>query len=276
VRLERLNAMLEGNAQMSILIGPPVAGVLIGFFGAANVLWIDAASSFVSLLAMLLVPGDIQGVMRERATGFVSDLREGLRFLWREKVVRAIAGCLAISNAFGAPFYSLMMAVYAKERFDDARYLGLMLSSAGLGLLVGNALYGWRGYRLPRRPLMMLTLLSFSISMWPLPLDLPFAVIVLLIGVGGFCDGPVNPLLVTVRQERIPIEMRGRVFAATSAFSQLFPPLTIALAGLMIEQFGLKETMVFFAGATLISGAVMAVLPVWKRLDETAPGIAAH
>jgi MFS family permease len=272
LRLERVNAFLEGNNQIAILIGPPVAGVLIGFFGAANVLWLDAASSFVSLLAvLLLVPANIQVRARQQATGFVADLREGLRFLWRDKVIRAIAASLATANAFGAPFFSLMFAVYAKRRFDDARYLGLMLSVAGVGLVLGTVAYGWLVYRLPRRLVLIFSYLTFSLAMWPLVFDLPFLPLLILIGIGGFFDGPINPLLVTVRLERIPIEMRGRVFAATSAFAQLFPPMTIGLAGLMIERVGLRETMVFFASGSLISGVLMAIHPIWKRLDESAP-----
>ena len=150
VRLERVNAMLEGNWQLSILLGPPVAGVLIGFLGAANVLWIDAASSLISFVALvLLIPANIHENVRAASQGYLRDLKAGLQFLWRDQVLRWISLMLSVSNAFGAPVFSLVMAVYIKDRFDDPRYLGLLLSASGVGLLIGNAFYGWLRGRYP-------------------------------------------------------------------------------------------------------------------------------
>jgi MFS family permease len=272
VRLERVNSLLEGNFQIAFLLGPPVAGVLIGVLGASNVLWIDAASSLISLTAILVfIPRTIHGRARTRSNGYVADLREGLRFLWHDSVLRWISITLAVSNAFGAPFFSLMFAVYAKDRFDDARYLGLMLSAFGLGAVVGTALYGWIGFRFSRRMIMMVVLAGFPVAYLPIALSLPFALMLGIFLVSGLFDGPINPMLVTVRLERIPVELRGRVFASTSAVSQLFPPMTIPLAGLMIEQFGLRTTAITFTIGSLVSGLLLAALPVWRRLDETAP-----
>lgn len=273
VRLERVNSLLEGNFHIAFLLGPPFAGIMIAFLGASNVLWIDAASSLLSLAAIaVFIPRAIHGEIRSHTEGYVKDLRAGLRFLWDDAVLRWISIMLAIANAFGAPFYSLMFAVYAKNRFDDARYLGLMLSAFGLGAVIGTALYGWIGFRASRRAFVLVFLLGLSIGYWPIVATLPFAAMLGCILAGGAIDGPINPLLVTVRLERIPIELRGRVFSATSAIAQLFPPLTIPLAGLMIEEVSLRATATVFATCGLSSGLLMALLPVWRRLDDTAPG----
>ena len=87
--------------------------------------------------------------------------------------------------------------------------------------------------------------------------------------IGGLFDGPINPLLVSVRLERIPVALRGRVFAATSAFAQLMPAFTIPLAGLMAEKLGVRTTVLILASAAQIVAILMAIQPVWKRLDET-------
>jgi MFS family permease len=271
VRLERVNAMLEGNWQISILLGPPVAGVLIGVMGAANVLWIDAASSLISFAAiLLLVPANIHEHIRTASQGYVQDLRIGLHFLWRDQVLRWISLMLAISNAFGSPFYSLIIAVYIKERYDDPRYLGLLLSATGVGLLLGTTLYGAVGYRWSRAHIMRLAMILITLSYWPFGFQLSFPVLMVFVAIGGFVDGPLNPLLVTVRLERIPTELRGRVFAATSAMAQMFPAFTIPLAGWMIERFDLTPTVFILAAGAQIANLLMARLPVWDRLDETA------
>ena len=273
VRLERVNSFLEGNNQISILLGPPVAGVLISVIGASNVLWIDAGSSLLSLAAILVfVPKFIHGPARDHIGGYVSDLKAGLRFFWQDQVLRWIAMSLALGNAFGAPFYSLMLAVYIKDRYDDARYLGIFLSAFGLGALIGTVLYGAFGFRVSRHVLMVVFLLSLPLIFITVATTLPVVVALGLLAVSGLSDGPVNPMLVTVRMERIPIELRGRVFAATSAVSQLLPPATIPLAGLLIEQFGLRATAITLLIGSSIAGVAVALNPIWRRLDETGPG----
>lgn len=271
VRLERVNALLEGNSQVAFLLGPPLAGVLIAFMGASNVLWIDAATSIVSAISILaFVPVRIHRAVQRVSTSYLADIKEGLRFLWRDDVIRWISLTLAITNAFGAPFFSLMWAVYAKERFDDPRYLGLILSASGVGMVIGVAFYGWIGFRVSRRQTMIAFLLFLTIAYWPLATSLPFVALLILLAIGGLFDGPVNPMLVTVRLERIPQELRGRVFAATSAVSQVFPPATILLAGLMIEHLSLRTTVIVLAGGAQVTGIAIALLPVWHRLDESA------
>jgi MFS family permease len=272
VRLERVNALLEGNNQVAFLLGPPLAGVLIALLGASNVLWIDAGTSLISAISILaFVPAAIHRTVARMSTSYVADIKEGLRFLWRDDVIRWIALTLAITNAFGAPFFSLIWPVYAKERFDDPRYLGLMLSASGVGMVIGVAFYGWIGFRISRRQTMIAFLIFLTIAYWPLATSLPFVALLILIGVGGLFDGPVNPMLVTVRLERIPQELRGRVFAATSAVSQVFPPATILLTGLMIEQLSLRTTVIVLAAGAQVTGIAIALLSVWRRLDETAP-----
>jgi MFS family permease len=272
VRLERVNAMLEGNWQLSILLGPPIAGVLIGFMGAANVLWIDGASSLISFAALLLlIPANIHERARAASHGYLRDLGAGIQFLWRDQVLRWISIMLAISNAFGAPVFSLIMAVYIKDRFDDPRYLGFLLSASGIGLMIGNAFYGWRGFRLPRRWVVTMFLITYTLVIWPFAFTFPFPVLLVLVALGGLFDGPVNPLLVTVRLERIPVELRGRVFAATSATAQAFPAFTIPLAGWAIEGVGLTSTVVIIAIGAQVTGLLMSLLPAWAHLDDTAP-----
>jgi MFS family permease len=264
--------MLEGNWQLSILLGPPIAGVLIGFMGAANVLWIDGASSLISFAALLLlIPANIHERARAASHGYLRDLRAGIQFLWRDQVLRWISIMLAISNAFGAPVFSLIMAVYIKDRFDDPRYLGFLLSASGIGLMIGNAFYGWRGFRLPRRWVVTMFLITYTLVIWPFAFTFPFPVLLVLMALGGLFDGPVNPLLVTVRLERIPVELRGRVFAATSATAQAFPAFTIPLAGWAIESVGLTSTVVIIAIGAQVTGLVMSLLPAWAHLDDTAP-----
>jgi MFS family permease len=273
VRLERVNAILEGNQHIAFFLGPPLAGVLIAFFGASNVLWIDGGTSLLSAATiLLLIPNMARAKVQTVASGYISDIRIGLRWLWQDKVVRAISFGLCFGNAFGAPFFSLIFAVYVKDRFDDPRYLGVMLSSYSVGLMIGTFFYGAVGHRVSRRVLMVAFFLSVTLAYWPVVGATPFPLLLACFVLGGLFDGPVNPMLVTVRLERIPLELRGRVFSATSAIAQLMPAVTIPVAGLMIQHFGLRTTVIVIAGIAQVLVIGMAAQPIWKRLDDSTPG----
>lgn len=90
--LERANAAYEGNQYLSLLLGPPLAGVLVARIGAANVLWLDAASFALSALVVAVaVPGTAVPAARRQASRFRDDLLAGLRYLRDERLLRALA-----------------------------------------------------------------------------------------------------------------------------------------------------------------------------------------
>ena len=55
--MSQANALFQGAIRATMLLGPPIGGVLIGLMGAANVLVVDAATYVVSfLLVIIFVP----------------------------------------------------------------------------------------------------------------------------------------------------------------------------------------------------------------------------
>jgi MFS family permease len=48
IRLEQINASFESIQSIALLLGPPIAGVLVGVVGATSALWVDSASFFCS------------------------------------------------------------------------------------------------------------------------------------------------------------------------------------------------------------------------------------
>ena len=105
-------------------------------------------NSLISVATIVLLVPEMRIVLRAASNlGFFAEIREGLAWLWQDQVVKWIALTLMIMNGFGSPFFGLILAVYAKDRWDDPRYLGLMLSCFSIGMLAGTALYGSFGVR---------------------------------------------------------------------------------------------------------------------------------
>jgi len=88
---------------------------------------------------------------------------------------------------------------------------------------------------------------------------------------GGFVIGPINPLAVTVRHERIPPELRGRVFATFSAIALAVGPFGVLLAGWLIDAIGFSPTLLLLAIGAQLVGLGMLFVPAFGELDAATP-----
>jgi MFS family permease len=139
------NALFQGATRITLVAGPPLAGVLIGLIGATNVLVIDAATFAVAfLLVLLFVPAPHTRARREDEP--TPKLLDGLRYLRRDRLLASFSGALVIGDgAFQVIFISLPVLVVAHYG-GDARLVGLFLGAWGGGAVIGNI----AAYRLTR------------------------------------------------------------------------------------------------------------------------------
>jgi MFS family permease len=250
VPLERVNAIFGINHSLTGLAGAVIAGVLVGVLGAANVLWINAATFAVSALAMLLFVPEL-GVHPQSGATLMDDIREGMGWLWRQTALRTIVMAAVAVNAVFTPMGAVALPYLAKTEYDSATALGLMMSGVGAGGLIGALAYGWIGARMPRR-----TQLMASVSLLTLPV---FGMVALpslwvtwsLFFIVGIGVGSVNPMVATFLQTMTPPAMLGRVMGVFSAAAMVAAPAGVLLGGPLIALAGLR-------GAFLVFGLVLA------------------
>jgi MFS family permease len=270
--LERANAGYEGNQYLSLLLGPPLAGLLVSRIGAANVLWLDAATFALSALVVALaIPAAAVQSARRKAGRYWDELLEGLRFLRGDRLLRALAVSLAITNCLGTPFLAVLLPVYVKDTDGDASDLGLLIAAYGAGSLLGAIVYAAIGHRLPRRSTWIGAYCLVPLQFWVLALDPSIPVVAAVFTLIGLTGGPLNPLLVTVRHERIPLELRGRVFSTFSAVSTVAAPLGMVLQGTLIEGIGLHQTILALAVTYQTVGLAMLFVPALHEMDRPSP-----
>jgi MFS family permease len=248
---------------------------LVGIAGAASALWIDAASFFISAITVgLVIPPTIAATLDAAKGSYFTELMSGLRFLVQDKLLLILAVQLALANMLGEPFFAVVFPVYANEVFHSAAKLGLMLAAFGAGELLGSVCYGWFGLRFSRRTLWIVAFLIIPFQTWLLLFRPPLVVMLILFFLPGAVTGQLNPLLVTVRLERIPAELRGRVFSTFSATSTVAAPIGMIAIGLIVERWGLNPAIFLIGLGYFIIGAVLLFLPGLKELDRPRPAIA--
>jgi MFS family permease len=257
-RMSQANALFQGAIRATLLLGPPMGGVLIGVFDAATVLVIDAGTYVVAFfLIALFVPGKDGVPEAEEARGLLS----GVKFLRREPLLRVwiplfLAGDVAWQAFFAA------VPVLTVERFGaDARVAGILFAAFGAGALIGNfASYRFLSKRVEGLRLIAASVPFQALPLWLLTLDVGAEVMFFAILASGIANGVCNPSIHAIWALRIPAPMRPKAMAASGTLWALGMPIGLLIAGPVLSFFGAWPVLFGFAVVqTVCMFAVAAV-----------------
>ena len=267
--LERATSASQVVERSSRLVGAPLAGVLIAVIGTANVLWIDAASFFVSAALVAVAIRAPRPKPQEAApTRYFDEMRNGLKFLGGRRLIQVMVMVVMVTNFVDAAFAGVLMPVYAKRVWGTAVNLGLIIAVTGGGSVLGAILFGALGRRVSRYATFVGMFVVASSLYWSLALFLPFPIILIAALITGIAAGPLNPIIDAVLYERVPPDMRGRVFGTITAGAWLTMPLAMLVSGFLTEQFGLLPILVACGLIYLITTVSAIFIPAMRELDE--------
>ncbi len=127
-----LNASAFNAARM---VGPALAGVLVAAWGE-GVCFAVNAFSYLAVLVALLTIRTLDAPAPPRAS-LRAELAEGVRYAWGNSEVRAMLGGIAVTSMFGLS-YTTLLPVFARDVLHGGvRGFGVLMSSGGLGAVVG-------------------------------------------------------------------------------------------------------------------------------------------
>ena len=264
--LARANGLYAAVTRATALVGAPLGGVLIAVFGAREALLVNGVSFFISAaLLQFLIPKVAAQSGETPVERYFRNLAEGFRFLLGDRVLFAMIVTVLVTNLIEAPT-GVAIIVYGKEIWQSSVQLGIFLSVFAVGAVGGALAYGWTAEHIPRRLVFPVGFGGIALLSAGFAVQLPYGVLLALVALCGVGAGPVNPLIATVYQERVPAGMRGRVFGLRSAVAMAAAPLGVLLGGVVIERWGL--TVLFGAqGALLVASIVwMLASPQFRAL----------
>jgi len=267
--IERATSASQVIERSSRLVGAPLVGLLIAVIGTANVLWLDAISFFISLAIVALFISATHVKPKETEPGkYVDELLNGLRFLRRDYLILTIVVIVMMTNFFDAAFGGVILPVYVNQVFGNALNFGLIIAANGGGAVLGAIIFGMIGHRIPRHATFVSMFVLASLQFWAFVLYLPFPLILIAAIISGVGAGPLNPIIDAVAFERIPPDMRGRVFGTITAAAWMAMPLGMLLGGILTEQFGVPLLLISLGLTYLVTTLSMAFIPVMRELNR--------
>src|SRR5437868_10596600 len=250
----------------SCVVGPSLAGIFIGAFGAASAFFTNAVSFVALIIALLTIPPRLRGTAEEehkRASG----IRDGFRYVAKDKPSLAMIGLIAATTVFIFPIITVMMPLYVRVVLGlGANRLGFLMGASAVGSVIG-AIFLISIPRTKRVPFMMLNVVIVGCAVFGLSRAPSFYVATALLILNSLGLAMNFGLANTIVQERAPDYLRGRVSAVFMlSFVGLMPVAGLGITSLS-DLIGMRTALAI--AAVCYAAIALIVLARWRRQIAT-------
>ena len=269
--IERATSLIHIIERGARLIGAPLGGLFIALLGTENVLWLDAASFFISagiVAVAIRIHQPVEQEEKEPGGRYLDELREGLRFIVNDKLLLAIVIMVMATNFLDAVFSGVVQPVFVKQVYGRALDLGLLIGANGAGAVIGALIFSVVGPRLPRHADFVVGFVLTSLKFFLYATYPPLWVALVFVVVFSMGAGPLNPIIGAVEYERVPKNMRGRVGGAISAGAWSAMPLGMLIGGVLTEKLGVFSMLIGLGVIYFITTLSMAFIPAMKEMNR--------
>jgi MFS family permease len=269
--IERATSLIHIIERSARLIGAPLGGLLIALMGTENVLWLDAASFFISagiIAVTIKVHKPVEHEEKEPSGGYFAELRQGLQFIYNDKLMLAIVVMIMLTNFLDAVFSGVVQPVFVKQVYGEALDLGLLIAANGGGAVLGALIFSAIGPRLPRHTVFVFGFVLTSLRFFLYATYPPLWIALVFVVISSMGAGPLNPIIGAVEYERVPRNMRGRVGGAVGAGAWSAMPLGMLVGGVLTEGLGVRPMLIGLGVVYLITTLSMAFIPAMKEMNR--------
>jgi MFS family permease len=279
------NSKLETTRSASQILGPGMAGVLIGILRAPFAMAIDAASYIWSAVFVFLIRSPEPPVVPHDTTArgpkpsMRSEIAVGLQYVTGHLWLRSIAATMGTSNLFRNVFFAILILYLADEKGLSPEAIGFAFSIGSFGVLVAALTTSRLTARLGVGRMLVLSSIGFSLEGLPVafaPDGLTFAAVALFVFMGGFFGVAWNINQVSLRQAITPPRMQGRMNATMRFIVWGTIPLGSIAGGALGSLIGLHATIVVGAVGALIGfvpvtlSSVRSIVTMPKPVEDSA------
>jgi MFS family permease len=250
------NSVFQSTVQLTTIAGPAPAGLLIKALGSAWAFFLDAISFLFIIAALWALPDPprVQGTGPKKAVWH--SIAEGIQYVGKDVQLRSLILLATIINFCITGPVGVGLAYLVKTRFGSPAAYGSLLSAAAAGGLLGALLAG--KLRIRRGVLILSVGVVIALCLAPIGLLWrlwEIAALLLLIGASG---GVANVHISAWIQQRIDLQVRGRVMSVLMLAAFGLSPVSFAICG-VLAAWSLPWTFVI-AGAAMITACALAAL----------------
>ncbi len=274
------NSKLEASGAVVEVVSFGLAGWLVQTLTAPLAIVPDAVSFVVSALCLGTIRTPEPTIERPAAEqSTFRAMREGMRLLLRDPILRAIAGAQATARLFMYVWFTMYLVFLTRDLQLEPVVFGIVFAVGGICSFVGAICAERIAHRLGLGPTLIVTLLLFSLSLLAVPLaSSPFLLVVLLVTTQQLADGAGTVLQIhesSLVQAIVPDHALGRVTASLRVIGWTAMLAGTVVGGVLGELIGPRMTLLVGAIGSLPAVLWLVWSPVrglrtLPQLDVTA------
>jgi MFS family permease len=247
-------ALNSSIVNMARLVGPALAGFIIGIVGEGYCFAIDGVS-YLAVIASLAVMHVHAPPAKPVVSSMLAQLKEGWTYVSGFRPIRTILLLFALLSLMGMPFMVLMPIFASNVLHGGPDTLGFLLGASGVGAFISAVSLAFRKTVRGLTSMIQISAFLFGIGLicFGLSQELPLSIFLMLIVGFGMMQGMAASN--TVIQTLVPEDKRGRVMSYyTMAFVGM-TPFGSLLAGSLAHRLGAPNAVII-TGAFCLAGAV--------------------
>ena len=266
------NAVAWGSSifQGAMILGPVAGGLLYGFTGSPTAVYSSAAAAYLMGLALISAIR-VKLAQRPRGAAGLGVVLEGLRYIWREKLVLGAISLDLFAVLLGGAV--ALLPIYARDILKvGAAGLGILRSGPGIGAVTMAIVVAYWPLKRHAGAAMLWCVAGFGVFTVVFGLSRNIALSMAALILVGACDMVSVIVRHTMVQLATPDEMRGRVSAVNMIFIGASNEVGQFESGLTAQWFGTVPAVVIGGIGTIVVVALWAWLfPALRQVNALTP-----
>jgi len=244
--------------QIGMIVGPALAGFLLGKFGPGVIYALNAAS-FVAVivgLALMRTSGQPSESESDKTRVSFGALVEGLQFVWRTPIIVQTMTLDFVATFFASA--NQLLPIYAKDILQvGAQGLGFLAAAPACGAVITGLIMARLGTLKKQGLVVIASVAIFGAGTIAFGFSRIFWLSLLMLAIVGAADTVSTILRHTIRQLATPNNLRGRMTSINMIFFMGGPQLGEVEAGALAALVGAPLSVVT-GGVGCLLGAVIA------------------
>ena len=264
------SAILGSGQQLTQVLGPVLAGVLIAATSPATVLVIDAGTYVFSFAVIAAV---VRAGKRVEQTGAAKGVLAGIRFLAHDPLLGPLLLAACLVNMLAQALVVGMQSLVYFHYDANAHVLGFLFGSFGVGALAGGLIAQQVAQKADLLKLAAVAMLGMPLPLWLLAVAMPWGAALLVVGAFAFFAPLVNAPILGILTVRTPAALRPKVMSAVMTVALLAGPLGYLLAGQAISRISIYTLFLIIAAALTAGSFAFAAILLRHRATIDAVAV---
>jgi MFS family permease len=238
-----------------------------------NAFWVIAGFSLLAALAILGVRVAALEQDEEESPGkWWAEAVKGFVAIRTDRVIFVMTAFFIAVEMVYLPSEVVILPTFF-EASENPWGMGIVISAMATGGIVGAYLFDPLSARFSQRAILVGASVTASLSLFGLAFFPPVWVMVVSGFLAGMAWGPMAPLLNTLVQTRLPSSIQGRVFGAQMALFSAGPPLGMAVAGGLVDAYGVFLVYPALVGLVLLLAIGLSGNPAMRDLGRAKTSV---